>query len=247
MQGLFASIFSLPSVASAEDPSWAFASIVNDFAGYDGLYLEDESRRSLLADLERIYSEPHRAYHNRRHIVEAGRWLKRFSWPAKGPARAAVSCTLLFHDAVYDPKRSDNEERSADLAAEMLRPLKQKTRSFIDETIPAERVVEAARPIILATKRHVSTHSGANSACNVVLDADLSILAAPEERYDEYTRAIRREYDFVADDAFVAGRSKMLRAFLERDWLFHSMPGRRELEGLARKNIRRELSTMRGR
>ncbi len=67
----------------------------------------------VMADLRRRYAEPQRAYHTWTHVEDL---LTLFVEP-RGPLHddAAVLYAILFHDAVYDPKRADNEERSADL------------------------------------------------------------------------------------------------------------------------------------
>src|SRR5471032_3364422 len=64
------------------------------------------------------YAEPHRAYHNQQHLAECLRWL--YAAPRIGPPSDAVELAIWFHDAVYDPRADDNEERSASLAAQCL-------------------------------------------------------------------------------------------------------------------------------
>src|SRR5687767_15395590 len=70
----------------------------------------------LLGALIARYSEPHRAYHNIRHIEECFHALA----PAAHLAErlAEVHLALWFHDAIYDPRGKDNEQASADLARE---------------------------------------------------------------------------------------------------------------------------------
>ncbi|EKF38376.1 hypothetical protein MOQ_001416 [Trypanosoma cruzi marinkellei] len=67
------------------------------------------------------YTEPQRHYHTMAHLEEMLSCLARFQseapvahrLPAEGTRRLVVELAILFHDAVYDPRRSDNEERSA--------------------------------------------------------------------------------------------------------------------------------------
>src|SRR5262249_44984090 len=69
-------------------------------------------------ELVRAYSAPDRHYHNLPHI-EAMLDLMRAQERALSDPRS-VEAAIWFHDAVYDPRRHDNEEKSAALAAERL-------------------------------------------------------------------------------------------------------------------------------
>jgi hypothetical protein len=64
------------------------------------------------------YSERQRHYHTAEHIDHRLRELD--SVPGLANDAAEVELALWFHDAVYNPYASANEERSADLACELL-------------------------------------------------------------------------------------------------------------------------------
>src|SRR5688572_26821269 len=70
--------------------------------------------KNLYARLMAAYGEPHRHYHNLQHISDCLAEFDRARHFVREPE--AVEMALWFHDAVYDPKAPDNEERSADLA-----------------------------------------------------------------------------------------------------------------------------------
>src|SRR5262245_28096498 len=80
--------------------------------------LGSQPRAGLLEELTRRYSEPHRAYHTLQHLAEA------FDTLAACGDRVErwdeVLFALWFHDAIYDTRRHDNEERSADWARDEL-------------------------------------------------------------------------------------------------------------------------------
>src|SRR5690349_13324985 len=60
------------------------------------------------------YSEPHRHYHTARHLDECFCHFGDIGHLAAHPAE--VELALWFDDAIYEPRRQDNEERSADWA-----------------------------------------------------------------------------------------------------------------------------------
>lgn len=194
--------------------SWTLASLVPP--GRD----QDVARAG--SELLARWAEPQRRYHDQRHLEEVLAAIDRL---APDPPAAAV-LAAYWHDAVYDPRAADNEERSARLAADVLDGL---------GTAP-ELVAEVAR-LVRATAAHVVD---LGDVAGVLLnDADLAVLAAPAERYEAYSRDVRAEYAHVPDDAFAAGRSALLRGLVDRPRLY---AGRRpEWEVRARANVDAEL------
>jgi predicted metal-dependent HD superfamily phosphohydrolase len=178
------------------------------------------------ADLLRRYGEPHRRYHTAEHLVAVLDHVDELA--AEAGDAEAVRLAAWFHDAVYDPSRGDNEERSAVLAERML----------ADTDLPAVTVAEVARLVRLTTT-HDPRDDDRNGA--VLCDADLAILAAPPDRYAAYAAAVREEYAAVPDDAFRAGRAEILRSLLELPALFRTAPARERWEAAARHNLQTEL------
>jgi predicted metal-dependent HD superfamily phosphohydrolase len=175
------------------------------------------------------YSEPHRAYHNLAHILDC---LEQFV-PARHLAHdaTAVEMAIWYHDAIYDPRAKDNEERSAGLAA-----------SVADELGLPASLKETVNALILATKKHDA--SLARDAA-VLVDVDLSILGRTPHRFDEYEHQIRQEYDWVPADAFAAGRSAVLETFLARPAIYHTELFRAKYEHQARENLKRSIQNLR--
>src|SRR5688572_5611734 len=60
------------------------------------------------------YTEPHRAYHDLSHILDCLGHAARVRAQLNHPH--CVELALWFHDAIYEPRAGDNEERSAQLA-----------------------------------------------------------------------------------------------------------------------------------
>src|SRR5262249_7257239 len=69
-------------------------------------------------DLRAAGSEPGRPYHDVRHREDC--LTQAQALPLKPRMRDLVEVALWFHDAVYDPRSADNEERSARWASEAL-------------------------------------------------------------------------------------------------------------------------------
>ncbi len=179
------------------------------------------------------YADPARGYHDLRHLEEVcARVEELIAGGVTGCDREAVLLAAWFHDAVYDG-RPEAEERSAAWAEDELPAL---------VTEPAT-VCEVARLV-----RLTETHRPADDDVDgcVLSDADLAILAAPRERYEEYAADVRREYAHVPDPDFRTGRAAVLRDLLAKPHLFHTAYAREHWEAAARANVERELATLTG-
>lgn len=191
--------------------------------------LQSHFPTGLLNGLATRYAEPHRHYHTGAHVRALLHHLS--SHLALAHAPELVAAAILFHDAIYDTRRQDNEALSADLARKSLTALRW----------PKEQVEKVAA-LVLATAHHQPSQRDADSL--LFLDLDLSILGASVEVYDAYRTAIRQEFGWVEAGAYRAGRSRVLRAFLEREHIFSTPELRRAWEDAARRNLSRELREM---
>ncbi|WP_449060278.1 HD domain-containing protein [Planomonospora algeriensis] len=180
------------------------------------------------ADLISRYGEPHRRYHTAAHLEAVLDHVDALAGHAGDPD--LVRLAAWFHDAVYDPRRGDNEERSARMAE----------RALPELGLPASAVAAVAR-LVRLTVTHAPAAGDADGA--VLCDADLAILAASPEVYAAYAAAVREEYAFVPGEAFRTGRAAVLRSLLDLPMIFHS-PAASGWEGAARENMRGELDRL---
>mgnify|MGYP001037165520 CR=1 FL=1 len=175
------------------------------------------------------WQEPQRRYHTLAHLTAVLDHIDVLEEYADDPE--LVRLAAWFHDAVYLPDRSENEERSARLAE----------RALPEAGVPDERTAEVARLVRLTT-----THDPAADDRNgqVLCDADLAVLASPPSGYAAYTAAVREEYHFVPGEAFRAGRSAILRQLLDLPRLFRTPYGQEKWEATARYNLAGELEML---
>ncbi|MEU9778416.1 hypothetical protein [Streptomyces sp. NPDC047968] len=180
-------------------------------------------------DLLGRWAEPQRRYHTTDHLVAV---LHRVDELREYAADlAAVRLAAWFHDAVYLPDRSENEERSARLAE----------RALTELGVGEARTAEVAR-LVRLTVTHDPEEGDADG--QVLCDADLAVLAAAPAAYAAYAAAVREEYGFVPEELFRDGRAAVLRGLLALPRLYRTPHGREHWEAPARHNLTVELELL---
>jgi predicted metal-dependent HD superfamily phosphohydrolase len=179
-----------------------------------------------------LYSHPDRHYHNWRHILDCLR--------AFGPERSrchdplAVEMAIWFHDAVYDPRRHDNEYESARLARRSGRALGL-SEAFLGEVEKLILQTDHSRGPVLPSSKAAADDAG------LLRDIDLAVLGARRRRYAGYEAAIRREYAYLSEGEYRAGRVRFIEGLLARPFLYETQRFRRRCERRARRNLRSAL------
>jgi len=185
--------------------------------------------------LVRLYSQPKRYYHNLQHLTDClfdfASYIKSLSKspdrPASHPYLIDVLAAIWLHDAIYDARRNDNEENSANL---------------VDSIFPnSGEMADRIKSLILATKHR---HTPNTIAEKILVDVDLAILGADRERFDEYETQIREEYSFVPSDVFRAKRREILQGFLDRPRIYSTDHFHEKLEAKARENLQRAIDRL---
>jgi predicted metal-dependent HD superfamily phosphohydrolase len=193
--------------------------------------VEETAAEPPLRQLVAAYSSPERHYHTLEHLAEMFAIIDRLASAIHQPE--AVDLAIWFHDAVYDARAKDNEERSAELARELLTPLK----------LPVS-VLDRVTHLVRATAHLGSNERPLDSDTTAFLDADLAILGRAPERYLRYVRDIRLEYHWVPGPEYRMGRAAVLRKFLARPRIFHHPILFEEREAQARENLSGELTLL---
>ncbi len=172
-----------------------------------------------LLDLSRRYCEPHRRYHGLEHPAH-------MLWIGRNQALTDEQIAAVwFHDAIYEPRATDNEERSATLATTQLAALGWPSRS-----------IELVERMVLDTKRHLPTIDESRA----VVDLDLEPLSETWEIFQRNAIHLRVEFLHLGDEAFHEGRRRFLEAMLARERIY-STPWGARLEVRARRNLERAL------
>ena len=179
----------------------------------------------LLSDL---YSERHRAYHTLSHLTHCLDEFEEARHLAERPSE--VEMALWFHDAIYDPRAKDNEQRSAELA-----------RRIAKEAQLPEAFGKRVYNLVLATDHH-GVPDGADA--RLLVDIDLAILGRPRDEFDDYETNIRKEYHFVPWTEYRLARSAILRSFLDRPEIFLTEFFQHKYESRARANLERSLGNL---
>jgi predicted metal-dependent HD superfamily phosphohydrolase len=184
-------------------------------------------------ELVHAYAAPERHYHNLTHI-EAMLGLKSSYEDALSDPQS-VEAAIWFHDAIYDTRRHDNEEKSAELAAGRLAGL-----------LSPDRIAFVVGMIRATAGHHVP--DGLDDArrrdCALFLDMDLSILGSTPDLFSAYEDAVRREYGWVPDALWHEGRRKILQGFLDRPAIYASPQFSASHEAAARANLARSLERL---
>ncbi|BAY24277.1 hypothetical protein NIES2100_40710 [Calothrix sp. NIES-2100] len=177
-------------------------------------------------DIIAAYSSPDRYYHTCEHILHILITIDSLQTYAKDIR--SVQIAAWFHDIIYDTQAKDNEEKSAEYAAELLSNLGLTAND-----------ISHIKHLILNTKHHQAAADDFDS--QVLLDADLAILAADPIQYQKYANAIRQEYAWVPQAEYIAGRKQVLEKFLQRDRIYSTPLMFDNAEQSARWNLREEI------
>ena len=167
----------------------------------------------------------------------------------------AIQLATFFHDAIYDPKSSENEKDSAKLFQEFCSQVlgldSSSSTTTSNDTNLSSSIAQLTTTLILATERHQVLAEASMDAYDVdtqklFLDLDMAVLGKENEAYLAYAGLIRKEYAFVDRNVYCQKRAEILTGFLQNkkriflsDLLHHVMEDR------ARKNLQKEIDLLR--
>jgi predicted metal-dependent HD superfamily phosphohydrolase len=186
--------------------------------------------QEIFGKLVEAYTSPDRFYHNLTHIEDCLFLFDQTQSLALHPEE--VELAIWFHDVIYDSRRDDNEERSAEWVRKVIR----------QAGLPGDidgRVSQA----ILATRHTLEV---TDPDAQLMVDVDLSILGREQDEFWQYEENIRKEYAWVPDPLFRRRRIEILSRFLERPQLYYHQQFKARFEERARDNLRRAIARLSG-
>jgi len=185
------------------------------------------------AELEAAYQAPPRAYHNIHHVHEVAAHYEHVATSAGWQQPKEVYLAVLYHDAIYQAGRKDNEARSAEMAVASV------AKYLGDECIDTAKLAA----LIELTARHGHLEpDGFDNDTKHFLDCDMAILGSEPEQFLAYDKAIASEYrGKLPGWMFQFYRRKFLRGLLDSRRIYLSDLFFASHEAKARANVEQLL------
>ena len=182
-------------------------------------------------DIEICYSSSNRYYHNLSYVKfmlsEAENFRLEFD------DFNSIRFSIWFHDIIYEVKRSDNEERSADRAEAFLLKINYDKIKILN-----------IKNLIQNTKNHQNTKLTDLFDTIIFLDLDLLILGTQQEIYYKHAEKVRKEYSFVPKMGYTLKRVEILKNFLNQKYIYKTEKIWKLYEKKARTNIGDEIASL---
>jgi len=178
------------------------------------------------------YSLNNHEYHNFIHISKMLCGLDDVRYNLTGYEKNVLITAILFHDIVYIPGTSDNEEQSVEYFKH-------------SELTGFDTFNTNVSELIMSTKYH---NKGVNNLSDIMIDLDMMILGHSRKEYDVYIQQIRNEYKNIPDDKFYLARLSFLQSLYCEDYFTSFYSGYNETLNMNMKNnIDTEISQIKSR
>jgi predicted metal-dependent HD superfamily phosphohydrolase len=145
-----------------------------------------------------MWNESHRAYHTQNHLLDLIDQINesKNQFESNKDYEKMILCAL-FHDCVYDPMRSDNEEKSAEF---FLSCCQEKNQDILD-----------IKQMILDTK----THEATTPLSEKFNQMDMNIVERDFNELLEWEKGISEEYKAYGE-MYKIGRIQSLESLLDK-------------------------------
>ncbi len=149
-------------------------------------------------DILKRWSEPQRFYHTTKHLEDLLNKINQRKESLSLSDYEKLIIVALFHDIVYNPYSSTNEEDSA--------------KFFTDHISKNDVTVDEIKQAILDTKSHTPT----NFISRIFSDLDMSIVEGNYDELLEWESGIYNEFKMVGNDMYKSGRLSFLSSLLTK-------------------------------
>ncbi|MDO4258088.1 MAG: hypothetical protein Q4C87_01055 [Actinomycetaceae bacterium] len=217
----------------ANAPQWLFTSFVDAMmeigATASTPILQAEAR-----DLVSRWNEPGRHHHTIHHLINV---LARIDELASITHDADVLRVSCWYHGAFLNRALEVRVLGMDPEA-MCAPCIEHTNSRLTALGVSDDVVVRVAELLKALVIHHAPRSDLDA--QVLLDADLAMLAESPQVYKKYREALREEFTDLDDLTYWRARRRVVRKFLSKDALFQSPLGQM-WEEAARSNLEMEL------
>ncbi len=190
-------------------------------------------------ELQQHYSEPHRHYHTLDHIEDClallDRWINHLEAEEAKLVPLQIELAIWYHDVIYDTALVANEVASAEFFMKHWMSFRRQGGA---------RIAPALAKNLIQKTDHCDPPANRWEA--LIVSIDLATLGANAAKYEAYAEAIRKEYDWVPEDKYREGRTKVLQGFLDREEIYPEPWFREQYEAAARFNLRWEIEMLNG-
>lgn len=209
---------------------------------FQNLKISGETSSKWFSILRDYYMQSWRKYHTLNHIYWFINKCEELFKEGKIKDRINVTLAIWFHDVIYVPSRSDNEDRSC-----------VKFKEFCDDierALVLENTFNCIDPdkicyYIMCTKHHFDEKIYTDSDLNYLLDLDLYTFSLETNAYLETNKGIKFEYTHhLTEEEFKTGRTNFLQKVLGKTNIFRSEEFINKYEAKARENINKEIEIL---
>lgn len=167
---------------------------IKHYSVFLSLYIKE----NYIKNLEHQWADPVRYYHTKEHLNQIIQDIQKNIWFSTLQAHEKVALLLaaFFHDAIYDPQRKDNEEKSK---AYFLHACK-----FGDS--PTQKLILDLIEVTKYRKRPV------NRLQQIFWDADNAIFKKSYPVLVNYEKQIRKEFIHIPKEKYKIARIKFLES-----------------------------------
>lgn len=149
----------------------------------------------IFEDIYSRYTNDNRHHHDIEHIVSMLDELELIN-----ENDLALLMSIWLHDIVYDPKRRDNEELSAEYSV------------YVSKRLGlSSEMTNQIFGYIISTKHEGEPEEYFNK---LLLDLDMSIFGKSQKLFEKYEGGIRKEFCFVPIAEYINCRISLLNSFL---------------------------------